>query len=389
VQSRIVIISASVGAGHDGVASELRRRLLAAGFRVELLDFLDMLPGVLGRALRRGYALELAVAPSSWDLLYTALERHRSLAATAARLANLARRRVVSAVDHDCAAVVSTYPLASQVLGQLRRTGQLPVPVASFLCDMSIHPLWVSQGVDTHLAMHKVAADQAEALGAPGVVVTAPAVPPRFKPAPSRQEAISARLSFGLPLEGKLALVLAGSWGVGNVERTALDVAASGLAVPVVVCGQNAGLHRRLTRRGIGIPLGWVDNMPALLQAADLVVHNAGGLSCMEALAAELPVLTYRCIPGHGQTNVAALDLSGLAAHARSIPGLHQLLTAALSDELAAMQRSAAASLWAAPDPAEVIASLARRADIEPAPPPVTPGPRPHPDSPAGPAAMT
>ncbi|MDT7634843.1 MAG: hypothetical protein QOI50_6773, partial [Pseudonocardiales bacterium] len=89
------------------------------------------------------------------------------------------------------------------------------------------------------------------------------------------------------------------------------------------------------------------------------VVHNAGGLSCQEALAAGVPVITYRCIPGHGQTNVAALDLSGLVAHARDVGELHRLLGAALADELTDVQRSAAASLLAAPDPAAVIAALA------------------------------
>jgi UDP-N-acetylglucosamine:LPS N-acetylglucosamine transferase len=358
--ARIVIISASVGAGHDGVAGELQRRLRKHGFQVELVDFLDLLPGVLGRVLRTGYALELAVAPRTWQLLYTALDRHRRLAAVAAKLANLAKRRMLAAIGRDCVAVVSTYPLASQVLGGLRRGGELPVPVASFLCDMSVHQLWVSAGVDAHLTMHKIAADQAQALEAPGIVVTAPAVGPGFKPITCADESIQARQQFGLPGNAKLALVLAGSWGVGAVEQAALDLAASGLVVPVVVCGRNTRLRRRLSERRIGIALGWVDDMPALLRAADLVVHNAGGLSCMEALAVDIPVLTYRCIPGHGQTNVAALDLSGLAAHACDVVELHQLVAAAMSDEYPAMQRSAASALWSAPDPADVIVELAR-----------------------------
>lgn len=354
-----MIVSASVGAGHDGVATELARRLRERGFQIELVDFLDLLPGVLGAALRRAYALELAVAPSSWELLYTTLDRHRRLSAAVARLANLARPRMVTALGAGCRAVVSTYPLASQVLGQLRRRGTLTTPVATFLCDMSVHSLWVSAGVDAHLAMHKVTADQADALGAPGVHVTAPAIAPGFRPARSPAEVAAARARFGLPTDGKLALVLAGSWAVGKVERTVDEVAAAGAVLPVVVCGKNSGLHRRLARGGRCIPLRWVDDMPTLLHAADVVVHNAGGLSCQEALAAGVPVITYRCIPGHGQTNVAALDFSGLVAHARDVGELHRLLGAALADELTDVQRSAAASLLAAPDPAAVIAALA------------------------------
>jgi len=357
--NRILIVSASVGAGHDGVAAELARRLRERGFQIELVDFLDLLPGVLGAALRRAYALALAVAPSSWQLLYTTLDRHPRQSAAVARMANLARPRMLAALGTDCRAVVSTYPLASQVLGQLRRHGTLAVPVTTFLCDMSVHSLWVSTGVDAHLAMHKVTADQADALGAPGVHVTAPAIAPGFRPARSPAEVASARARFGLPTEGKLALVLAGSWAVGQVERTVHELAATDTARPVVVCGRNNHLHRRLTRDGQCIPLRWIDDMPTLLHAADVVVHNAGGLSCQEALAAGVPVITYRCIPGHGQTNVAALDLSGLVAHAPNLTELHRQLHAALADELTDVQRSAAAALLAAPDPATVITTLA------------------------------
>src|SRR4051794_2869798 len=41
---RIVVISASVGAGHDGAADELIRRMLDLGFRVDRHDFLDLMP---------------------------------------------------------------------------------------------------------------------------------------------------------------------------------------------------------------------------------------------------------------------------------------------------------------------------------------------------------
>jgi hypothetical protein len=40
-------------------------------------------------------------------------------------------------------------------------------------------------------------------------------------------------------------------------------------------------------------------------------------------------VLTYRCLPGHGRTNAAALDAEGLVPWIRSRGGLAQGLTCA------------------------------------------------------------
>jgi len=357
---RIVIISASIGAGHDGVAAELARRLIGLGFRVDRRDFLDLLPGPLGRLLRRAYALELKHAPSTWDWLYTQLDRHPWMSDVAAWLSGMASGGIRRITGDGCVAVVSTYPLASQVLGSMRQSGRLSVPAVTYLCDFSVHRLWVHPGIDGHLAVHKVAAGQAEALGAKGLVVISPAVAPAFglvSRTPGPRPGVRER--FGLPAQGELALILAGSWAVGDVELTAREVLSSGLATPVVVCGRNTALYERLTRLGIGIALGWVDDMAGLLGAVDVVVHNAGGLSCLEALATEVPVLVYRCIPGHGHTNAAALVEAGLTVTPANPQELATMLAAALDGGLIGEQRAATAELYAAPDPAAVVASMA------------------------------
>jgi UDP-N-acetylglucosamine:LPS N-acetylglucosamine transferase len=351
-----------VGAGHDGAASEHARRLRERGFTVDRYDFLDMVPVALGRGLRQMYALQLRVAPGSWGCLLGALERHRSLAAATAGLTGPAARRIRRSLPRDTAAVVSTYPLASQALGGLRRRGVLDVPVVTYLTDMSVHPLWVAGGVDAHLALHPVAAAQAERYGAAGVRVAGPAVAPAFRPACSALEQATARLRFGLPGDRPLALVVAGSWGVGEIEQTARDVAATGQAVPVVACGRNTPLRETIKRAGTGFALGWVDDMPALMRACQVVVQNAGGLSALEALAAGLPVISYRCLPGHGSTNAAALDQAGWAPWARRPDELADSLRAASAPSVTLPPARAAS----ATDPAALIAAVARWGAVPP-----------------------
>jgi UDP-N-acetylglucosamine:LPS N-acetylglucosamine transferase len=223
---------------------------------------------------------------------------------------------------------------------------------------MSVHPLWVAAGVDAHLAMHKIPADQARRFGASGITITAPVVPTRFAEVSTCPREV-ARAMFELPAGGRVALVLAGSWGVGEIIQTTTDVAESKLATPVVVCGHNEELRRRLRETGIGVALGWIRDMPTLLRAADVVIHNAGGLSCMEALAAGVPVLTYRPLSGHGRTNVDALSQAGLVAHADDAEGLHQLLGEVLSPGFSSVASGSVRALWTKPDAATAIAHLA------------------------------
>ncbi len=318
--TRIVIVSARVGAGHDGAAHALAARL--NGHDVEVLDFLDLLPRSLGRRLCGFYHRQLEVAPRSWDWTLSALET-RWARRLAARFATLACDRLLTALGDDTGLTISTYPLASHALAGLRARDSLAAPFAVYLTDPAVHPLCVTGAADLHLAPNRHAEAQAHALGADEVAVAAPVVGTRFRP-PLGTERAEARQALGLPATGRLALVVAGSWGVGQVRETAADVAASGVAIPVVVCGRNAALRDQLS--GYPHVFGWVEDMPRLMHAVDTVVQNAGGLTTSEALAVGLPVFTYRCLPGHGRANAAVLDRIGLVPWIRD----RDELTAAL-----------------------------------------------------------
>jgi UDP-N-acetylglucosamine:LPS N-acetylglucosamine transferase len=328
---RVVIISGSVGAGHDGAADELERRVRRRGHEVVRLDLLDLVGRRFGQLIRRGYAAELARVPRTWGWLLAALQRHRWLASVVDALVyRLAAASTRAALTPCPDLVVSVYPGASLLLGRLRTRGELDAPVVTFLTDMSVHPLWISGGVDLHLALHEVAAVQAGSAGAATVRVGGAAVRPRFRPGCDVVERAVVRARYGIPAERPAALITGGCWGLGDLLATAGDVAATRLATPVVLCGTNTRLRSIVRARGLGVALGWVDDLAPLMRACDVVVQNAGGLTSLEAFACAVPVLSYRCLPGHGTTNAAALESAGLAAWPADPSALRTALAEAL-----------------------------------------------------------
>lgn len=356
---RISVVSASVGAGHDGAAAELARRLEVLGYEVDRHDFLDLLPAGAGRLLSGTYHGLLTWAPSVYEWIYSASGDGPGPGPAVRALFRGAERRTLAALPPGTAAVVSTYPGASQVLGRLRLRGRLPVPALTYLTDFSVHPLWVAPGIDAHLATHPVPAGQAYAQGAAAVTASGPVVDPRFTPTTAAGRR-AARARFGLPEHDRLALLVAGSWGVGDVRKAAVEIRNTGAAVPVVMCGRNRVLAGRLHEDGIEHAYGWVQDMPALMQAADVLVQNAGGLSSLEAFASGLPVVSYRCIPGHGRANAAALHEAGLAAWVRDPGQLGAMLRELLDGRRGGQQRAAGLALYrAGHGPEGVIASAA------------------------------
>jgi UDP-N-acetylglucosamine:LPS N-acetylglucosamine transferase len=187
-------------------------------------------------------------------------------------------------------------------------------------------------------------------------------VPPAFHPVASEDEKMAARKKFGLPLDEPLVALVGGAGGMGDVRKSARDIAQTGLARPVVVCGRNEATRAAIEEEGHAIALGWVTEMPTLLRACDVAVQNAGGLSSLEALATGIPVLTYRSITGHGRDNSAALDESGWVKWVKHKRDLPEALQAALSG----IPNTAARAASHPPiDPADTIAELARQ-EVEP-----------------------
>jgi len=330
--ARVLVVSGSVGAGHDGAAEELAVRLRRAGVQADVRDLLAALPAPLPRLLRDGYRTTVDRAPAVFERLFGALEGQGPVRAAMLGVCGLASGGVagwLAAARYD--AVVSTYPLASQCLGGLRLRGLAPMPIVTYLTDPAAHRSWVHPAVDVHLTV--TAATAAQGTRAYGVPMTAagPLVPERFRrrPVPLRQERLRAEL--GLPQGRPVALLVAGSLGLGDVVTGAEHVADADL-VPLVLCGRNEDLRRRVAAVPGAVALGWRDDVHELMALADVLVHNAGGLSFTEALVAGLPAVSYRCIPGHGQANAAVLRDAGLAPWARDREELRDALLRQTAD---------------------------------------------------------
>lgn len=338
---RVLVVSGSVGAGHDGAADELIARLQALGVTADRRDYLDAVP-LLGRiVLREGYSLSIGYAPGFFDWLFNSLERAgwvrrvTMLLCWAARfpMRRWAREREV---------VVSTYPLASQTLGMLRASGDLDADVVTYLTDPAVHRMWVHPGVDHHLTVTEATSRMGRLAYRTPMRAVGGLVPPRFgAPLPADRKA-TLRAELGLRDDRPVVMVVTGSLGLGEVPGVAREIAATGSAQVLVLCGRNTRLRNQFTAEDEGIvAVGWRDDVPELMAMADVLVHNAGGLTLTEALTAGLPAITFRPIPGHGTANAATLADAGLAPW----PKDSAELVAAVRDATAARREGVPASL--------------------------------------------
>ncbi|HTW08133.1 MAG TPA: glycosyltransferase [Acidimicrobiales bacterium] len=365
----VLIVSATVGAGDAGNARELARRLSEQGHTATVVDFLQAPPLHIGQALSKSYEAELRHAPWAYELAFGIWYWFPFLLRPLSRFLSMWTRRAVRrwVAETQADVVVSTYPVATQVLGDMRRRARWPgprrympwardcalrVPAVNFITDFGYHPFWAHRGIDLNLAVHPATvASVARSTGRPSMAC-APLVGPGFGHATPQREAQRARL--GLAPAEHAVLISSGSWGVGTVRETVELLARQPGLVPVVVCGHNSRLQADLERvaraRGYrAIILGWTDDMPAVMAACDALVENAGGLTSLEAMRAGLPLVSFRPIPGHGRKSAAAMAAAGVSSLAREnrdlVRTLHELCARGARWEA---QLAAAAQLFSA-----------------------------------------
>jgi processive 1,2-diacylglycerol beta-glucosyltransferase len=303
--SRALLLSGSLGAGHEVHAKACAASLSARGWSTEILDAMGLLGRRGGSAGEAVFRTMLAV-PGVYDAFHFAGLRPGSRLALLADAG--ARRQLVPRLrgyldEHPVDLAISVFATASSAVSAL--ADRYPRMSHVVLCsDVTPHRLWVHPNVDLYLVT-SAAAEAAVRRYEPHARVQVIPAPVRagFLTPPSQQEA---RDGAGLPADGRAVLLMSGAWGLGPLAEAASALADAGVQV-LAVAGRNAKLERRLRDAAAGRPrlhvFGYTEQVPALMAAADLVITSSGD-TCAEARTVGRPLLLLDVVQGHGRDNL-------------------------------------------------------------------------------------
>jgi UDP-N-acetylglucosamine:LPS N-acetylglucosamine transferase len=357
---RVLILSASIGEGHDLPARVLADgiRAEAPGAEIEIADSLALVGPVLRRIIMDSSRFHSRLGSRVFDLLHRLISDVTPTRLLAGKVGELlARGPIHRAVERSGPdVVISTYPGATEILGRLRQAGRLDVTVVSAITDLAALRYWAHPGVDLHLITHPESEAEVEEI-APGteIVCVRSLTDPRFYE--PRDQAV-ARRSLGLVGEGPVVLVSGGGWAIGDLEGAAREALELPGSTVVCLCGRNDRLRVELEEEFAGEPRvrveGFTDRMPDWFAAADLLVHSSAGLTVLEALMSGCGVVSYGWGWGHVRVNNEAFARFGIAEVAASRAELREAMARALAtrpdygDYFARLPSAASAILRAA-----------------------------------------
>jgi len=358
---RVLILTASIGEGHDlparFLAAQLAERRPAASAVV--VDGLQ----AMGRTAER-IALGSAPTDSVWrdrlfDGIHALITRVPLVPWLCGRLAEaLGGRGLLDLIARERPdVVVSTYPGVTEVLGRLRRRGRLTTPTVSAITDLAALRFWAHPGIDVHLVTHPESAPEVRSIaGADARIVPVRGLhDPAFALPRSRDDG---RRALGLPVEPKLVVVSGGGWGVGDLAGAVEEGLLVADTIVVVLCGRNERLLERLTARFAGNArvrlMGFTTQVPDLFAGADALVHSTAGLTVLEAHVRGCPTISYGWGRGHIRANNRAYARLGIAEAARDRSELAGALRRAL-----AQRRAPDSSYARLPSAADVVLACA------------------------------
>ncbi|MCX7919841.1 MAG: hypothetical protein N3A72_09610 [bacterium] len=362
---KILLTSVSIGSGHlraaEAIAVAFRQRYPECC--IKHIDTLDYLNPIYRRIYAGGYLMLVKHFPILLGKLYrqTATISFTSLPSSIRITADYLNAgkfiRLLNEYTPDI--VVNTHFLAPEIIAMVKKRKRANLLQVTCITDYTAHSFWVNPYIDRLYVGAEVVKQELiqQNIPAEKIMVTGIPIHPQFQ---QKIEPRTARIHFGLEPNIPSILVLSGGFGIGNVSKLVTRIRATSFPQPiqwVIVAGKNERLRNQLMHGALSgnVPMkiiGYTNEMHMLLDAVDLVVTKAGGLSISEILAKGLPMLIVDPIPGQEEKNTAYIVQHHAGIAVKNISDIPHLLLDLLNNTTRRKELQQNAKLLAKPNAA-------------------------------------
>jgi processive 1,2-diacylglycerol beta-glucosyltransferase len=366
---RVLLLSASSGAGHVRAAQALEKAFAARGdCQVQHIDTIEYVSKLFQRAYDKTYISMVRRAPELVGVLYDRTDQpwqHPRRRLALDRLNSQPMIRMLKHIQPDLC--VATHFLPAEIIAWLIAKKKLTARNAIVVTDYDVHAMWLCRTVGRYYLAIPEAAEYLAGIGVPREILRVTGIPidPLFAIPLARA---AARAALKLEAKSPVLLLAAGGYGIGPLEQLVCDLLA--LQKPwqlVAIAGKSEKMKSRLEEiaRAAGflpggaprlVPVGFTKQMDEYMAAADFLIGKAGGLTTSEALARHLPMALIEPIPGQEFRNADHLLEAGAAIRCNNLPAAAWKISQLLDNPSLMEKMRAAAAQMARPNAAADIA---------------------------------
>lgn len=311
---KILILMSDTGGGHRAAAEAIRDALLIKHgdeAQVELIDVFRHYSPFPFKYMPEFYPWWVNHAKGSWAVSYN-LTNTKRRARMISRTMYLSIERGLKQMfrEHPADVVVCVHSMFTHpALRALNQGFDERPPFMVVVTDLvSTHMFWYDRLVDRCLVPTKPAYDRGREAGLSSKKLRLTGLPVNPSFMENLPDKASARADLGWDANLPAVLLVSGGDGMGPMYATTRAINDKALKCQIaVVAGRNKPLKAELEASQWNQPThiyGFVNFMPKLMAAADVLVTKAGPATITEACIAGVPMILSDAIPGQETGNV-------------------------------------------------------------------------------------
>jgi processive 1,2-diacylglycerol beta-glucosyltransferase len=345
VLNKVLILSASSGAGHVRAAQALEKAFAEtrAAREVRHIDSLQYTNKLFRNLYSRAYIEMVNRMPDVMGWLYDQMDKPWKNERRRLALDKLNTRPFVKMLqDYQPDLVISTHFLPAEIISWLKAKQRLTTRQAIVVTDFDVHAMWLCHHYEHYFVALDETREHLTRLGIAPEKISVSGIP--IDPVFSRgKEKGAMRDKHGLFQDRTVIVVSAGGFGVGpikNLVGSLLELKRP--AQVVAICGRNEKLKREIERIGASRAnglvtikaIGFTTEIDEYMAASDILVGKPGGLTTSESLARGLVLVVVNPIPGQEERNSDHLLEEGAAIRCNNLPVLAYKIDRLLDDRL-------------------------------------------------------
>ena len=311
-QTRILFLFADTGGGHRSAAEAIIEALnleFPDRFKFDMVDFFhDYAPPPLNLAGPTYPAMSKMT--TIWEWMFKGSDDPDFMRALYTVIWPYIRFKLYELInDHPCDLMISVHPLINIPMLRGLKRKKIDIPYIIVITDLvSTHAAWYAKDASLIIVPTKQARIRARLAGidAKKLLTIGLPVADRFCAPIGNRDKLRKELGWSTHLP--IVLLMGGGEGMGPLGKVAIQLDNAQLPCAlVVITGHNKRLKTRLDNHQWNNPAfiyGFVNEVPAFMRAADIIITKAGPGTISEAFIAGLPIILYHRVPGQEEGNV-------------------------------------------------------------------------------------
>jgi len=367
---KVLMLTCNTGEGHNSTAAAIQEVFRREGVCCDTVDALAFVSEKASKFICNWHVRLYRYIPRAYRIGYRYAEGHPSLFKEDSgvyRILTSGMNRLYEYLQeggYDTAICSHVFP--ALLLTEMKKHYTMTLYSAFVATDYTCYPITGETDVDTFFIPEQGLENEFVMNGVAKQRIVASGIPVRT-PFLTREDKRQAKERLGIRPDCRHLLMMCGSMGCGPIEELAQGLAERlpENVVLTVVCGTNERLHNRLEKRlknCANVRLeGYTEQIPLLMDSADVYLTKPGGLSTTEAAMKRLPMILVNAVAGCEEYNLEYFTENGMAVTADKPEGLVEACLSLVSDRERLSAMADAMEKHFSGDPAQLIFDVVRQ----------------------------